>query len=583
MDEETDYEEEVDQGWVINEGDQNAESFENQEEIAEITRKECLELFTSEDFIMEPDIINHLNKFFQVGGNPEQVVSLLSDNYHAIAQTANLFAEWLIMTGMDIGEVQSLVEDHLKQMIIKNFDPKKADSIFSDEAIKSPAWLTEMILHPTWRSLIYKLAEDYPDCLMLNFTIKLISDAGYQGEITSISTASQQLEVFSRILKTSVNNFLVNGEEAMNKNIEEFTKMVCHSEHTFLYSCAILHVLSQENKGGSNIKRLFQEVTKLASKNGHDVTPIVMVLSGIWTHVSRVSNALSAMLAKNALNPADITILYKAYSTDSPPVDLLRIPQFLDLLLNALFNPSSKINPEHKPKYIYLLAYAASVYETYKKSVRKNTNKEELNCTIQAIEKVNLICNEKKSSFELLAELSSLYQSIRYPVVALGIIQWVKITVKEKNYFQLSTEHTPIHLALLDEVVNVHPPLHLKVLDLLTELFESSHEELDVLVQLEVKKMLIDRMLHLLTKGCVVPVLNYIKNCWQKQDTDVSLIRYFLTELMDVISPPYTVEFMKLLLPIAENNEITGNMRNEKERQLITDFIAYSRVNLSKE
>lgn len=407
---------------------------------------------------------------------------------------------------------------------------------------------------------------------MLNFTIKLISDAGYQGEITSISTASQQLEVFSRILKTSVNNFLVNGEEAMSKNIEEFTKMVCHSEHTFLYSCAILHVLSQENKGGSNIKRLLQEVTKLASENGYDVTPVQMALSGIWTH-ARVSNALSAMLAKNALNPADIKILHKAYSTDSPPVDLLRIPQFLDLLLNSLFNPASRINPEYKPKYIYLLAYAASVHETYKKTVRKNINKDELDSTIQAIEKVSLICNEKKGSFELLAELGSLYQCIRYPVVAMGIIQWVKITVKEKNYFQLSTEHTPLHLALLDEVVNVHPPLHLKVLDLLTELFQSSHEELDVLVQLEVKKMLLDRMLHLLTRGCVVPVLNYIKNCWQKQDTDVSLIRYFVTELMDVISPPYTVEFMKLLLPIAENNEITGNMRNEKERQLITDFI----------
>ena len=34
------------------------------------------------------------------------------------------------------------------------------------------------------------------DCLMLNFTIKLISDAGYQGEITSISTAAQQVCVF---------------------------------------------------------------------------------------------------------------------------------------------------------------------------------------------------------------------------------------------------------------------------------------------------------------------------------------------------------------------------------------------------
>lgn len=45
------------------------------------------------------------------------------------------------------------------------------------------------------------------------------------------------------------------------------------------------------------------------------------------------------------------------------------------------------------------------------------------------------------------------------------------------------------------------------------------------------KKMLIDRMVNLLSKGCVVPVVCYIKQCWQRVDTDVSLIRYFVTEV----------------------------------------------------
>lgn len=42
--------------------------------------------------------------------------------------------------------------------------------------------------------------------------------------------------------------------------------MICHSEHTFLYSSALLHILSQENKGGSGVKRLSQEITKYALK-----------------------------------------------------------------------------------------------------------------------------------------------------------------------------------------------------------------------------------------------------------------------------------------------------------------------------
>ena len=55
---------------------------------------------------------------------------------------------------------------------------------------------------------------------MLNFTIKLISDAGFQSEITSISTAAQQIEVFSRVLKTSIMKFLTHPEDTQ-KCIEE--------------------------------------------------------------------------------------------------------------------------------------------------------------------------------------------------------------------------------------------------------------------------------------------------------------------------------------------------------------------------
>lgn len=34
---------------------------------------------------------------------------------------------------MEITEVQAMVENHLKEMILKSFDPKKADTIFTEE------------------------------------------------------------------------------------------------------------------------------------------------------------------------------------------------------------------------------------------------------------------------------------------------------------------------------------------------------------------------------------------------------------------------------------------------------------------
>jgi negative elongation factor C/D len=56
--------------------------------------------------------------------------------------------------------------------------------------------------------------------------------------------------------------------------------------------------------------------------------------------------------------------------------------------------------------------------------------------------------------------------------------------------------------------------------------------------------MLIDRMLNLLSQGYVVPVVCYIKQCWQRGDTDVSLIRYFVTEvILNIFPMVYTIKF----------------------------------------
>lgn len=141
-----------------------------------------------------------------------------------------------------------------------------------------------------------------------------------------------------------------------------------------------------------------------------------MALNGSAAY-PQACQALTSMLSRNTLNPADITVLFRNYSaSDPPPIDLIRDPQFLDLLVDSLFKSGVKINPEHKSKYIYLLAYAASVVDVPCKKGTQNKrtlNKDELKSTIQAIEKVHAICNVNKGSTELIAELQTLYNCIR--------------------------------------------------------------------------------------------------------------------------------------------------------------------------
>lgn len=38
-------------------------------------------------------------------------------------------------------------------------------------------------------------------------------------------------------------------------------------------------------------------------------------------------------------------------------------------------------------------------------------------------------------------------------------------------------------------------------------------------------------MVHLLSRGYVLPVVGYIRKCLEKLNTDISLIRYFVTEV----------------------------------------------------
>ena len=68
-------------------------------------------------------------------------------------------------------------------------------------------------------------------------------------------------------------------------------------------------------------------------------------------------------------------------------------------------------------------------------------------------------------------------------MASVGLMRWVEDTVSEPSYFKLCVDHTPIHLALLDEVVACHSTLHQRVLKLLIDLFESNQDELEILVQ----------------------------------------------------------------------------------------------------
>ena len=44
-------------------------------------------------------------------------------------------------------------------------------------------------------------------------------------------------------------------------------------------------------------------------------------------------------------------------------------------------------------------------------------------------------------------------------------------------------------------------------------------------------------------------------------------------QVLDVIAPPYTPEFVHLFLPLIESEDITGSLRLEEENDPVSEFI----------
>jgi negative elongation factor C/D len=537
----------------------------------EQTRERCLALLQMPDAIMEPQIPKVVKDFIASGGQPPLVVKHLSESYRGHAQMCNLMCHWLKLSGVDDPTVNKMVEDQLKSIIMEKFDPKKADTIFTEGA-SAPQWLEFMITEPEWRSLIYQLSEAHTNCLMLNFAIQRISDLGHQGEIASLTTASTYFGVFNRVLLDTLSHICTLDQMSLPNALNDLKKMCCHSQHTYLYAQALLHKL-MSSPNGHHLKRLSEELAACVSDKGPVVRRLQFMLSDASSYPV-VQQSLSAMLATSSTNPSDIIKVYTEYSKqDPPPVELLRHPDVFDLLIRDLFNPTKNINPQHKSKYFYVLAYAASVREI---GVGENrvVDRSLLSSTIEALEAVQPICQRNSFGSELQAAIPLLKSNLAHPVVSMGLLHWIRSNFTDPSYYTTSynTLCTPLHLDLLREICARHPLQRPTVLDILVKSFEME-PELDALAALDLKRNLLDNIIFIMSCGYVLPVMDTIEHWTPK--IDQSLIRYFVVKVLEMVEPPFSYAFVQSLLRIVGSSGTTEALKSGDSRDIVAQFIEH--------
>eukprot|EP00051_Salpingoeca_urceolata_P009442 m.114677 g.114677 ORF g.114677 m.114677 type:complete len:617 (-) comp16308_c0_seq2:75-1925(-) len=515
----------------------------------------ALQRLSEPDAIMEADVVSAIGEFVKAGGSPQTLISVLSENYQGFALMANLLAEWLALAGEDAATVTTLMEDHIKDLVSKSFDVSGADAIF-DHPDMDTSWLKELIRYPSWRSLIYELSAHHKHSLMLNLAIKRIADAGFYDEIATVETASTQIEVYSSVVAELISNMMTVTEEQLGQRLPEFTQAACFGQHTFLYTQSLLHAVMQQPRG-LMMKRLLQEVQAEATERGHDVLHY-----GLWFDRSSgdqaVGAALESTLHKKALAPADVAVLYDQYSGPTPPSpELLRIPDLLDLFISELFTPSkasSNVFPD-RDKYTFILATAVSM-----PAVATESSSQKRLDTVAALEKVLVVLGEGNLHASGIAVL---FEFLHFPVVSKGLLHWINVTLKNDAFFAMlpgKVSDAPPHLSLVDEIARQHRLLQATVFSLLSDAFLRQYQ-VSPLEAVELKRMILDRLIHTLSLGHVLPVLHFVRDHIGRND--LSLVMYFTLEIIKLAGAPLSVPFAEAMLQIVSRDDVVAGFRKK--------------------
>ncbi|KAJ1956042.1 hypothetical protein IWQ62_005398, partial [Dispira parvispora] len=535
------------------------------------------------DSIFEPEVYPSVVEFLRSGGTPLDVVAALSDNFVGYSSMCNLVADdWCSIVGIDGKEI---MRNTIKTLIVQRFDPDQIDrELMPLES--PPEWLTTLIGDPFWRILFYELSESHTKCQFINYAIQVISDAGYQAEITSVASASTHFNVFKNVLLDAIQNLKVTDETSFGEHFAQLEKISTQDEHTYLYSQALLkQLITDDPVGWYPLRRVAEELERtMVRKYSRPqlLTHLNLVLAGIPVHGSDVASAITALKQRGALSPGDVVGLYKAYRSPYPPsVEHLRDPQVIEYFLQAVFQPpsdsgqstgSSKLRPEIREKYLWLLALAVSgtgsttgtrsdPSATQDTSQGRDTPNSETTSslttddTFELLQALDKLLPAKPTAGDIARVTGEVLEKyIDIPVLAAALIIWIRHVLRDDGhhfyvtYFRVTEVPYP-HL-LLEEIAFRHPLLRPKVFHAFQEAFMTRNDTLGPELITALQKSVLDRLLYLMQLGFSMPVLRYIKR--SQDNIDESLTVHFVCKVLEMIATPYAPAVIAIFLEILE-------------------------------
>uniref|UniRef100_A0AAG5DY75 Uncharacterized protein n=1 Tax=Anopheles atroparvus TaxID=41427 RepID=A0AAG5DY75_ANOAO len=424
--------------------------------------------------------------------------NLAIDAIKPAANVAQIRRYCLSAAGVRILDLELHAQNPFSGMLVKSFDPKKADEIFLDRGGVNEFSMQQCT---GFRSVVYGLADEYPECLWVKYSLRRMSEAGYKCEVDCFLKATRQAKEFMDALNSAIaNNF-------DRSAIGVLTELVCQMLYMHVYIMVLRQELSLESKLGQMMKIATRYIIGYAYERKLQVGCISIALERL-NSFPQIHKALSSIVASNVLSSRDVTELYSCCnSLKLQPYFLMQDSLVMDLLVDSLFRVDVEQDKYLKMR-IDLLGYvsgAPSVGEEWSAMITK----------------IHTICkewpkNQAQGCDRCVEDISG---AIHHPVIGACVLRWIEDMVAEPHYF---SRCSPVEcfMKLVDILSIHHSALHGRILHMLIRLFEGTRnkEGWDIM-----KHKLYDRLIVLAKQG-YVQADRYINLCYERGD----IIRRFM-------------------------------------------------------
>ncbi|KAF8064640.1 FPS1 [Scenedesmus sp. PABB004] len=610
------------------------------------------------DSVLEVGVLDLLKEYLRAGGKPQSAIEDLSENYQGYAQMCDIMCQWLDIADVRLpapapprpgggaaggagpppdGEVPD--EFSLLQELAKErFDPTKFLGLFRRGA---PTWLDALIAERRGRQLIYDLSASHRNSLLLNYAIQRILKQGHEDEVSMVGgSLASYFEVYHRLLATRLAAAArAASPAALAQLAAEVSGSCVGSQHTYVHAQQLLAAAAGW-PGGGVFRRLSQEVEAAAvAKHGgakvYQLLPLFVPLSAgpeerqaaqlVSEVLMRSAPTLpggsgpvvagagpGAAAAQLAAAAAPLVQLHELYhdqaGAGAVPVDPLRHPQVMQLLLSGLFAAadgkapgggadggrgglretctqllalavagSSREQLEQQQQQQQGLGPGGGARDTAQAALERGASPAAVAPALSPggvaalLHKALALAEQVGAARLRPADLEDAAEVCKQPVAALGLLQHSRAALSDEALYAEDRIALvlPNHLSLLHRVACEQPSLIPQVLGVLRSVLSALGS-----TRPELAKAVLVFLVAIMVSGAAEPVLRMAAE-WSAS-ADPSLIRHLVQLMLESVAPPYSAPFARALLGLMHAG-LMRRMRGGCSPAALAEFAAACR------